>query len=130
VDGEAALSRIIDPEVYDVHVDDRPKGTLNGQQNTGFAFKRGLIVTRQPDFTALDIKGDGSLRYGARIDVTHNGRALQLMSVHLKSGCFENSSMSSACQVLLDQIVVLKRWIDDEAAAPRRLSCSGTLTAA
>jgi integrase len=25
---------------HDVHVDDRPKGSLNGQQNTGFAVKR------------------------------------------------------------------------------------------
>jgi hypothetical protein len=61
VDGEAALSRVVDTDVYDVHVDDRPKGSLNGQQNTGFAVKRGLTVVRQPDFTALDIRGDGSL---------------------------------------------------------------------
>jgi hypothetical protein len=70
VDGEAALSRIVDLAVYDVHVDDRPRGGLGGQHNTGFAFKRGLTVTRQPDVTALDIRGDGSLRYGARLDVT------------------------------------------------------------
>jgi hypothetical protein len=30
VDGEAALSRVVDTEVYDVYVDDRPKGSLNG----------------------------------------------------------------------------------------------------
>ena len=53
-----------------------PKGTLNGQQNTGFAVKRGLTVVRQPDFQALDVRGDGSLRYGARIDLTHNGQTL------------------------------------------------------
>jgi hypothetical protein len=50
VDGEAALSRVVDMDVYDVHVDDRPKGSLNGQQNTGFAVKRGLTIMRQPDF--------------------------------------------------------------------------------
>ncbi len=71
VDGEAALSRVVDTEVYDVHVDDYPKGALNGQQNTGFALKRGLTVVRQPDFQALDIRGHGSLGYGARIDLTH-----------------------------------------------------------
>ena len=58
----------------DVDVDERPKGSLNGQQNTGFAVKRGLTVVRQPDFQALDIRGDGSLRYGTRIDLTHNGQ--------------------------------------------------------
>jgi hypothetical protein len=101
VDGEEALSRVVDTEVYDVYVDDCPKGSLNGMQNTGFAVKRGLTVVRQPDFQALDIRGDGSLRYGTRIDLTHNGQTIQLMSVHLKSGCFENASTSSACVMLL-----------------------------
>jgi endonuclease/exonuclease/phosphatase family metal-dependent hydrolase len=118
VDGEAALSRVVDTDVYDVHVDDRPKGSLNGQQNTGFAFKRGLTVVRQPDFEALDIRGDGSLRYGTRIDLTHNGQTIQLMSVHLKSGCFDNASTSSACETLLAQVPVLEGWIDTAAAGP------------
>jgi endonuclease/exonuclease/phosphatase family metal-dependent hydrolase len=118
VDGEAALSRVVDLDVYDVHVDDRPKGSLNGQQNTGFAFKRGLTVVRQPDFEALDIRGDGSLRYGARLDLTHQGQTLQLMSVHLKSGCFENTSTSSACATLRAQMPVLEGWIDAAAQGP------------
>jgi hypothetical protein len=118
VDGEEALSRVVDTEVYDVHADDRPKGSLNGQQNTGFAVKRGLTVVRQPDFEALDIRGDGSLRYGTRIDLSHNGQMIQLMSVHLKSGCFENASTSSACETLLAQVTVLEGWIDTAAAGP------------
>ena len=108
----------VDTDVYDVHVDDRPKGSLNGQQNTGFAVTRGLTVVRQPDFQALDIRGDGSLRYGTRIDLTHNGQTIQLMSVHLKSGCFENASTSSACETLLAQVPVLEGWIDAAAEGP------------
>jgi endonuclease/exonuclease/phosphatase family metal-dependent hydrolase len=119
VDGEAALSRVVDTDVYDVHVDDRPKGSLNGQQNTGFAFKRGLTVVRQPDFTALDVQGDGRLRYGARIDVTHNGQTIQLLSVHLKSGCFENRTRSADCPLLPAQVPVLEGWIDGAARGPR-----------
>jgi endonuclease/exonuclease/phosphatase family metal-dependent hydrolase len=115
VDGEAALSRVVDTDVYDIHVDARPKGSLNGKQNTGFAVKRGLTVVRRPDFQALDIRGDGSLRYGTRIDLTHNGRTLQLMAVHLKSGCFEHASTSSACETLLAQVPVLEGWIDAAA---------------
>jgi hypothetical protein len=61
VDGEAALSRVVATEVYDVHVDDRPKGSLNGQQHTGFPFTRGLTVVRQPDVTAL-VQGNGRVR--------------------------------------------------------------------
>jgi endonuclease/exonuclease/phosphatase family metal-dependent hydrolase len=87
-------------------------------QNTGFAVKRGLTVMCQPDFTALDIRGDGTLRYGTRIDLTHNGQTIQLMSVHLKSGCFDNASTSSACETLLAQVPVLEGWIDTAAAGP------------
>jgi hypothetical protein len=108
VDGEEALSRVVDTGVYDVHVDDRPKGSLNGQQNTGFAFKRGLTVVRQPDFEVLDVHGDGSLRYGARIDLTHKGQTIQLMSVHLKSGCAENTLTGPNCALLLAQVPVLE----------------------
>jgi hypothetical protein len=76
VDGQEALSWVVDTEVYDVHVDDRPKGSLNGQQNTSFIFKRGLTVVRQYDFEALDVRGDGRLRYGARIDLTYNDQTI------------------------------------------------------
>jgi hypothetical protein len=38
------------------------------------------------------VDGDVYLRYGARIDLTHNGQTRKLMSVHLKMGCFENTS--------------------------------------
>jgi endonuclease/exonuclease/phosphatase family metal-dependent hydrolase len=125
VDGEAALSRVVDTDVYDVHVNDRPKGALNGQQNTGFAFKRGLTVVRQPDLESLDIRGDGSLRYGARIDLTLNGQTIQLMSVHLKSGCFDHTTSSSACETLLAQVPVLEGWIDTAAEGPTPLIVLG-----
>jgi endonuclease/exonuclease/phosphatase family metal-dependent hydrolase len=119
-DGEAALSRVVDTDAYDVHVDASPKGTLDGKQNTGFAFKRGLTVVRQPDFQALDIRGDGSLRYGTRIDLAHNGQTLQLISVHLKSRCADNTSDSTSpdCALLLAQVPVLEGWIDTAAQGP------------
>jgi endonuclease/exonuclease/phosphatase family metal-dependent hydrolase len=85
------------------------------RRNTGFAVTRVLTVVRQPDFEALDIRGDGRLRDGARIDLTHNGQTVQLMSVHLKRGCFENRSTSSACETLLAQVPVLEGWIDAAA---------------
>jgi hypothetical protein len=37
------------------------------------------------------------------------------MSVHLKSGCFENASTSAACETLLAQVPVLEGWIDAAA---------------
>jgi hypothetical protein len=54
----------------------------------------------------LDIRGDGSLRYGTRIDLTHQCQTIQIMSVHLKSGYFENASTSLACETLLAQVPI------------------------
>jgi endonuclease/exonuclease/phosphatase family metal-dependent hydrolase len=113
VDGEEALSRVVDAEVYHVNVSSRPQGNLNGKQNTGFAYKRGLRAVEPPDFEALNTSG--RVRRGTRLDVTHNGQTLQLMSVHLKSGCFQNGSTSSACHTLAQQISVLETWIDQAA---------------
>jgi endonuclease/exonuclease/phosphatase family metal-dependent hydrolase len=40
------------------------------------------------------------------------------MSVHLKSGCVDNATTSSACTTLLAQVPVLEGWIDTAAQAP------------
>ena len=109
IDGEEALRRVFDTDVYDLHMSGR-----NAHQNTGFAFKKGLDVTIQPDFEELDV---GDVRHGTRIDVSHNGKTIKLMSIHLKAGCFSNSSSSSsrACIKLMDQVRILEGWIDDAA---------------
>ena len=85
---------VVDTDVYDLLVSSR-----NANQNTGFAFKKGLSVELKPDFVDLNV---GSVRRGTRIDLTHNGQTIKLMSIHLKSGCFSNSSASTsnACQKL------------------------------
>lgn len=108
IDGIEALRRVIDTDVYDLHMSGR-----SAHQNTGFAFKKGLDVTTRPDFEALDV---GRVRRGTRIDLSHNGKTIKLMSVHLKSGCFSNSSSGSACTKLQAQVPVLERWIDDAAS--------------
>ncbi len=119
VDGIEALERVVDTDVYDIFVSTRPQDrSINGKQNTGFVVRQGLAVQHQPDFKLLDIEGDGDLRYGTRIDLTHNDQTIALMSVHLKSGCFDSSSNSTACSTLMDQVPVLEEWIDDKANSP------------
>ena len=118
VDGEEALQRVVDTDIYDVHVSARPiPEGMNGKQNTGFAYKKGLTVQERPDVQTLDVS-NGGLRRGTRIDVTHGGHTLALMSVHLKSGCFDNDSSGSACNTLMTQIPKLEEWIDDTAGGP------------
>jgi len=119
VDGEEALRRVVDTDVYDIHVSARPKPDgMGGKQNTGFAYKKGLAVQELPDFEDLD-KSNGALRYGARIDVTVGSQTLMLMSVHLKSGCFGNGDSGSSCAELFRQVPALEQWIDDAAAGTR-----------
>ena len=135
IDGADALRRVVDSDVYDVHVSGRASvPNMNGRQNTGFAYKKGLDVTRLPDFDALNL-GNRGLRRGARVSVAYGDDRLQLMSVHLKSGCFSNADDGSDCATLLRQVPVLEDWIDQQSEGPdpvillgdfnRRLNDSG-----
>jgi endonuclease/exonuclease/phosphatase family metal-dependent hydrolase len=72
------------------------------------------------DVAVIDLQRHGSAshqRHGLGLSGL-NGQTLQLMSVHLKSGCFENRSASSACETLLAQVPVLEGWIDAAAQGP------------
>lgn len=79
VDGEEALLRVFDDATYDFHV-----ASQNGVQLTGFAYRSGLSVTRNPDHAELDV---GGVRVGTDLTVTVNEQPVRLLSVHLKSGC-------------------------------------------
>lgn len=115
VDGADALRRVVDTDVYDVHVSSRPRtGSMGGRQNTGFAYKRGLAVQPRPDLTSLNTSG--GLRRGTRIDLTHGGATVKFLSVHLKSGCFTNGMSGSSCTTLLNQVLPLETWIDMAAS--------------
>jgi hypothetical protein len=118
VDSEEVLSRVVHTGGYNVHVSGRSRpGYMNGKQNTGFAYEKGLSGVEQSDVTALDVSG-GTLRHGTRIDVAGDGQTVKLMSVHLKSRCFSNSDSGSACTKLFLQVLELEGWIDAAANDP------------
>jgi endonuclease/exonuclease/phosphatase family metal-dependent hydrolase len=117
VDGEEALIRVVDKDIYNVHVSSRPKGSLNGKQNTGFAYKKGITIQEIDDFRSLDTS-NGELRYGTQIIVTHNNKSFKMLSVHLKSGCFDNTLTGKPCSKLRQQIPEIENWIDQEASGP------------
>jgi endonuclease/exonuclease/phosphatase family metal-dependent hydrolase len=111
VDGEEALRQVFDPAEYDYHL-----AAQRDVQRVGFAYRKGLVVDRHADLTALDV---GGVREGADLTVHVNGKALRLLAVHLKSGCFAAplSSPKPACVKLHAQLPVLERWIDERARA-------------
>jgi endonuclease/exonuclease/phosphatase family metal-dependent hydrolase len=110
IDGEEALRRVFDDAVYDYHV-----ASQSGVQRTGFAYRSGLRVTQNPDYGALDV---GGVRVGTDLTVLVNGRSLRLLSVHLKSGCFDEplSTAGNDCTKLAAQLPLLESWVDARAA--------------
>lgn len=97
VDGEAAALRIFDPDDYMLFFSRR-----NDPMLTGFAVRRGIDVLQNPDVVALDVSGQGNLRYGTDITITVNGREIRLLSIHLKSFCSQDflDSSPGACMTL------------------------------
>ena len=106
VDGSEAAARVFDPAKYQLHV-----ALQSDPQRTGFAVRKGVGLTVQPDYQALDV---GQVRVGADITVEYAGGRVRLLSVHLKSACFDDplSSTKRDCQKLFAQLPVLEAWID------------------
>ncbi len=82
-------------------------------QRTGFAIRRGIRYRRMPDYRELSTKW--GLRYGTVIELDVGGRKIDLMSVHLKSGCFDRDldrPATGSCRELKSQVRPLESWID------------------
>ena len=95
-------------------------------QNNGFAIRRGIPYRCAADYSALSL--NDSVRRGVVV-VLYPGTAdeMQLMSVHLKSGCARAAldSDATACRKLAQQVGPLERWIDDRARDGARFAVLG-----
>ncbi|MGY6551527.1 MAG: 5'-nucleotidase, lipoprotein e(P4) family [Erythrobacter sp.] len=101
-------------------------------QKTGFAIRTGIPHRCNGDLAALDT--DGASRAGADMtlwpDTPH---ALRLLSVHLKSGCFEaplsnpqgSERQKAACASFKAQVPVLARWAAERQAAGEPFAIMG-----
>lgn len=127
VENEQALARIFDPDVWSFEIARNPDqetsrdcAGLPGKhiitQRTGFAIKKTIRYSRNPDMAQLDIGGKNRHRFG--VDVTiEAGYPLRLLAVHLKSGCpiEPPTSDNDDCKVLFQQQKVLKTWVNERA---------------
>ncbi len=126
VENEQALARVFDPELWSFEIarnpdqeTPRPCAGMADKtiitQRTGFAIKKPIKYSRNPDLTALDVGNANRLRYG--VDITlEAGAPLRLLSVHLKSGCPAGApGAGDDCQALFEQQKVLKKWVDERA---------------
>jgi endonuclease/exonuclease/phosphatase family metal-dependent hydrolase len=119
VENQATVARVF--RDYDICLTDR-----RATQNVGFAIRRGLPHRCGPDLLTLS-EGDHARR-GAVLVVDPGGPGeLQLLAVHLKSGCAREplDSPSAACRLLARQLLAVADWIRRQTAAGHRLAVLG-----
>ncbi|WP_434361860.1 endonuclease/exonuclease/phosphatase family protein [Parasalinivibrio latis] len=123
VDSLKVLRKVFSPQLYDLYISDRHsregpgnRQSLRSTQYTGFAVKRGITVIDHADNRALSLSSyfnETNLRYGTYIEIQKDGyKPLHLLSVHLKSGCFDGRNMKRYnCIKLSQQTDALGNWI-------------------
>lgn len=82
-------------------------------QKVGFVVRDGVPYRCNPPLSALDV--DGSSRDAADITLyPASPRPVRLLSVHLKSGCFQGKldRTFNPCERLREQVPVLEAWVD------------------
>jgi endonuclease/exonuclease/phosphatase family metal-dependent hydrolase len=143
VENEAALARVFDPSLYELHVsqsvgftpspcDGAPDQSLI-EQRVGFAVRKtlkanGLEFKRLSDVTELAVQSGGHrVRPGLNLELRYKDAVFHFLSVHLKSGCFDKRlpDRGEACVTLWKQANILERWIDERTARSERVVVLG-----
>jgi endonuclease/exonuclease/phosphatase family metal-dependent hydrolase len=124
VDGPLAAARVFDATRYAFFFPQE-----QDTQRAGFAVRRGLAVTQNPDLAELDLRPGArfSLRRGVDITIESAGRRLRLLSLHLRAGCVEGrlAGRSAQCEDLLRQGGHLASWIAARQAAGEAFVIAG-----
>ncbi len=116
VDGPEIAARVFPPDRYQIHITQD-----HVVQRAGFAVRRGIAFTVNPDLVGLDLYQHARfhLRSGADITLDLPQGRLRLLAVHLKSGCRQEPigpGPNSACVTLGRQLPYLQEWIASRAA--------------
>lgn len=122
VESSEALQQIWPKDKYDFYVNMKSPWI----QRTGFVIRRSsnLTIGKIGDVYQLGTAFKDHVRHGAELPITINGITIKLLSVHLKSGCFEEALNSGyaiprdkangvvTCDVLKNQVTALEKWLD------------------
>jgi endonuclease/exonuclease/phosphatase family metal-dependent hydrolase len=77
--------------------------------------RKGIKYQNKGSFEELGLKMEG-LRYGVVVEIFGDRDTINLLALHLKSGCFVDDYSTSklrACEVLETQIETLDDWIEN-----------------
>jgi endonuclease/exonuclease/phosphatase family metal-dependent hydrolase len=94
-------------------------------QKVGFALPKGVPYECNSEFASLDL--DGRTRSGADITLWPNTpKALRLLNVHLKSGCFAGPLFKKGpCIALRSQVPKIEAWIDQQVTQKQAFAVLG-----
>lgn len=110
VDGPEIAARVFPPERYAIVMT-----TDDVVQRVGFAIRRAIAFTRNPDLVGLVVFPNAvhRLRSGADITLELSSARLRLLAVHLKTGCNHDrlSTANRMCETLRRQVAPLQGWI-------------------
>lgn len=118
-----AVARIFPTNQWQIVMSDRPdsdvytcrdNGRTSTQQKVAFAVKKSIQIDQVEQVTELSKPLPG-LRQGIKLTINIAGEKVNLLNVHLKSGCFVkdySSSDKEACTVLSQQIQFLDTFLE------------------
>lgn len=122
VASKEALATIFPEQDWQLLVSERPdsksyvcreSGFDSTQQKVAFAIKKSVSVKKISHLKALALDNPG-LRYGLVVTVDSAQGKMDVLNIHMKSGCFTDDFMSQdspACQTYAKQAQVLDSWI-------------------
>jgi len=125
VESKKAVARVFPEDAWNIIISDRPasssytcrgNGHESTQQKVAIAIRKGIAFEELESFKALAL-GRSGLRYGVVIRLTGTPEPIEVMAVHLKSGCFvEDYSTSdrSACETFERQAPILDTWMESK----------------
>lgn len=125
VESVKAVARVFPESEWEIVLSDRPdsgsyecrgSGRPSTQQRVAFAVRKGIPFEKIENFKELALNNPG-LRYGLVIRLTGTPEPIEVMNVHLKSGCFVNDYSASdrdACETFEQQVPVLDEWVENK----------------
>jgi endonuclease/exonuclease/phosphatase family metal-dependent hydrolase len=125
VASKQAVEQLFPSEQWQVIVSARPdsegyecrdSGRPSTQQKVAFAVKNEIEVKRVEQLEELGLERPG-LRFGLQLEVATTSFQLNLLNVHMKSGCFvDNYSRSDteSCATFAKQAPILDNWVESQ----------------
>lgn len=136
VENMAAVYRVFPESDWTIILSQRPTSQTyscrgnnqeSTQQRVAIAVRKGIVFQDLGSYKEIAIDRNG-LRYGVMIRLLGTEDTIDVMAIHLKSGCFVNdytTSDRSACEVLEKQVPILDAWIESNIKEKRKFVILG-----